>query len=65
MAGVKGLTDEVIQAQGGWASVEVMRSFYSRFTDDERKRILLDAAVSSGPESTRSPKNAEMTALTG
>ena len=40
-----GLADEIVQAQGGWASAEVMRSFYARFSDQERRDILLSSSA--------------------
>ena len=30
----RGLPEEVVQAQGAWASAETMRAFYTRFSDE-------------------------------
>jgi len=42
-----GLSDEVVQAQGGWASADTMRAFYAKFSDAERQRLILDCAARS------------------
>ena len=37
--------DEVIQAQGGWSSPDVMRAFYTKFSDGQLRRLLLEGAL--------------------
>ena len=37
--------DEVVQAQGGWASREVMNNVYTKLTDRERAVAIAGAAV--------------------
>ena len=42
-----GVPDDVVQAQGGWASLDTMRFVYARYTDNERRDCLLQRASAS------------------
>ena len=49
---VAGLSEDIVQAQGGWSSLEVLRAVYSKHTEQERKALTLDA-VSNVPIPSR------------
>ena len=38
------LPEELVQGQGGWSSIDVMRNFYTKFSASARKQRLLEAA---------------------
>ena len=38
------LPEALVQGQGGWSSLEVMRAFYTKYSDADRRVRLLDAA---------------------
>ena len=39
------LPEELVQGQGGWSSIDVMRNFYTKFSAAARKERLLEAAA--------------------
>ena len=41
------LPEELVQGQGGWSSIDVMRNFYTKFSASARKQRLLEAACAA------------------
>ena len=59
-----GLPDEVVQAQGGWATPECMRAYYSKLSEPERRTYMLQAAMRD-PSSRAGPPLAGAGPLVG
>ena len=38
------LPEELVQGQGGWSSIDVMRNFYTKFSAAARRQRLVEAA---------------------
>ena len=57
------LPDEVVQAQGGWSTPECMRAFYAKFSDSERKDLVVNAAAAAGPPGGSSASNVAQVAV--
>ena len=51
---IASLPEELVQGQGGWASLDVMRNFYTKFSADARKRRLLEAALNANSATAQS-----------
>eukprot|EP00959_Pyramimonas_sp_CCMP1952_P385875 8087180-Pyramimonas_sp.AAC.1 len=49
----------LVQAQGGWSSLDVMRAFYAKHPDSDRRQLLLGAAAAANPKQAAPSANAQ------